>query len=231
MYSILLIQLRMRRLHSSLDILLKELNGQSIAHPKDKPSKSAVNRLRQLCADLEELEQIRSALAQHEPKAADPVSTAQRLWAWPNLQLKHPASQELNARGERILDRVNANLNRLRTREGVMLAADTRGMRLIRWNPFDYKNFFTTGYMYLVLGLLDSRNLHRLRRCQRKKCRRWFFGQTDWQKYCSRNCRQLEAAHGEAFKEKRRLYMRKYRRNEIEQGLRAKELAKKGRKK
>lgn len=215
---------RMSRLHIETDELVKELNGESTLGPKNRPSASVVNRLRQLCANLEELEQIRRAIAQREPQAIDPVSTAERLWAWPNLQLKHPASQELNASGERILKRVNAQLKQLRTREGVMLTADARGLQLRRWQPIDFKKLFTTGWMYIVLELLQSGNLYRLRRCQRVECRRWFFAQTDWQKYCSRNCRQLEAAQGQTFKERRRAYMRVYRSNEKARDLNARKL-------
>jgi hypothetical protein len=157
------------------------------------------------------------------------VPTAQRLWPWPNLQLKHPASQVLSTSGEQILERINAQLSCLRTREGVMLAADARGLRLMRYNPIDFK--IATALMYVVLEVLESGNLHRLRRCQRIECKRWFSAQTDWQKYCSRNCRQLEAAEGETFKEKRRLYMRKRRREEKERELHTRELVKKGRQK
>ena len=215
----------MSRLHTPTDALVKELNGESTLGPRNRPSVSVVNRLRKLCANLEELEQIRRAIAQREPQAIDPVSMAQRLWAWPNLQFKHLASQELSASGEHILKLVNEQLKQLRTREGIMLAADARGLQLRRWQPIDSKRLFTTGWMYIVLELLESGNLYRLRRCQRTECRRWFFAQTDWQKYCSRNCRQLEAAQGRTFKERRRAYMRVYRSKEKARDLTAKKLA------
>jgi len=58
--------------------------------------------------------------------------------------------------------------------------------------------------------------VHRIRRCHRSQCRKWFFAVTDHQKYCGNNCRQGDAAQGESFKEKRREYMRKYRKEESE---------------
>jgi len=68
--------------------------------------------------------------------------------------------------------------------------------------------------------------VHRIRRCHRSQCREWFFGVTDHQKYCDGSCRKLDAEQGDAFKEKRRLYMRKYRDDELEREARARRLAK-----
>jgi hypothetical protein len=220
----------MRRLHPAIDGLVSELNGESILSTTDRLSKAAVTRLRQLCADLEELERIRAELEQREPQAFDPVSTAERSWAWPNLQLKNPISQELSATGKQILERVNAQFNRLRTRVGVILAADARGLRLGRWEFEEDKRFYAT-FLLFVLELLASGELQRLHRCLRKECGRWFFAQTNWQKYCSRNCRQMVAAQGETFKETRRLYMHKRRRDEKEREMRERQVGKKGRQK
>jgi hypothetical protein len=64
--------------------------------------------------------------------------------------------------------------------------------------------------------------VQRVRRCHRPECRKWFFAKTDHQKYCGNICRQRDAAQGESFKEKRRLYMKKYRRQEVERNARAK---------
>jgi hypothetical protein len=68
--------------------------------------------------------------------------------------------------------------------------------------------------------------VHRVRRCRRLQCGKWFFAVTDHQKYCDDPCRKRDAEQGEDFKEKRRLYMRKYRGEEAEREMRAKRLAK-----
>jgi hypothetical protein len=68
--------------------------------------------------------------------------------------------------------------------------------------------------------------VHRIRRCRHAECRKWFFAVTDHQKYCGDRCRKRDAAHGETFKEKRRVYMRKYRSDEAERDARSKRLAK-----
>jgi hypothetical protein len=63
-----------------------------------------------------------------------------------------------------------------------------------------------------VMDHIDA--VHRIRRCRRLQCQKWFFAVTDHQKYCEDNCRKRDAAQGESFKEKRRLYMRRYRKDE-----------------
>jgi hypothetical protein len=68
--------------------------------------------------------------------------------------------------------------------------------------------------------------VHRIRRCHRLQCRKWFFAVTEHQKYCGDNCRQRDASQGESFKEKRRIYMKKYRSEEAERDALAKRLAK-----
>lgn len=233
-------RLRIRRLRTKIDgqakatveALVEVLNGEG-GLGKNPSTAPAANRLRQLCGDLEELERVRVAIAQLEPHATDPVSTVNpitgRTWAWPDWQLKNPAARELSASGERILERINAQLKSLRTREAVMLAADARGLRLRRWHPIEPKQLYETVFLQTALSLVDSGNLHQLRRCQRNECRRWFYTRTDWQKYCSRNCRQQEAAQSELFKEKRKRYMVKYRENEKGRELREREQVKKGR--
>jgi hypothetical protein len=78
--------------------------------------------------------------------------------------------------------------------------------------------------MAWLLDHIDT--VHRIRRCRLQECRQWFFAVTDHQKYCGDRCRKRDAAHGESFKEKRRIYMRKYRVEEAERNERAKRLAK-----
>ncbi len=68
--------------------------------------------------------------------------------------------------------------------------------------------------------------VHRIRRCHRPQCRKWFFAVTEHQKYCGENCRKRDAQQGPEFKKKRAEYMKKYRREEEEREARAKRLAK-----
>jgi hypothetical protein len=80
---------------------------------------------------------------------------------------------------------------------------------------------------YAIQWIVDHIDaVHRIRRCRLPQCRKWFFAKTDHQKYCGDNCRQRDASQGESFKEKRRIYMKKYRSEEAERDARAKRLAK-----
>lgn len=185
----------------------------------------------ELAAKYEKIEKIAERRKDSWKTAAGRDASQLARWAWPNLQLKNLAARELSASGERIMERVNARLGFLRTREAVVLAADARGLRLMRWHPLGSKDALERRLWYFVLELLESGSLHRLRRCQRNECRRWFYAGTAWQKFCSRNCRQLEAAQSELFKKKRKDYMSEYRNKEKQADLRAREQVKKGRRK
>ena len=80
---------------------------------------------------------------------------------------------------------------------------------------------------YAIQWIVDHIDaVHRIRRCHRLQCRKWFFAVTEHQKYCGDNCRQRDASQGESFKEKRRIYMKKYRSEEAERDALAKRLAK-----
>ncbi len=67
----------------------------------------------------------------------------------------------------------------------------------------------------LILDVIERREFHRLRKC--RNCPRRFYGQTDHQVYCSDNCRKKFATKDRRFKERRRLYMAKRRKEEKEE--------------
>jgi len=67
--------------------------------------------------------------------------------------------------------------------------------------------------------------VQKVRRCQVPTCRQWYYAKTDHQKYCGDACRQKDAAQGDDFKEKRRVYMKKYRSAEAERDAQAKRVA------
>jgi len=50
--------------------------------------------------------------------------------------------------------------------------------------------------------------VHRVRRCRRQECRKWFFAVTEHQKYCGDTCRKRDAQQGPEFKRKRAEYMK-----------------------
>jgi hypothetical protein len=74
--------------------------------------------------------------------------------------------------------------------------------------------YVETRVINYALDLLRRGSIQRLRVC--RECRKWFYAITDHQKHCSHKCRQRFASHDLDFKERRRKYMKKYRRQERE---------------
>src|ERR1700687_4096734 len=64
----------------------------------------------------------------------------------------------------------------------------------------------------LILDVIERKEFHRLRKC--RNCSKWYYGQTDHQVHCSDNCRKQFASKDPRFKERRRLYMAKHRRDQ-----------------
>lgn len=62
-----------------------------------------------------------------------------------------------------------------------------------------------------ILSLLREDQLHLLRRCF--CCKKWFYLLRDDQRFCNTACRQKEHSQSEEFKEKRKTYMQKYRKD------------------
>ncbi|ADW67344.1 hypothetical protein AciX9_0271 [Granulicella tundricola MP5ACTX9] len=58
-----------------------------------------------------------------------------------------------------------------------------------------------------IVGLLETRRLELMRQCE---CHLWFFARKSDQRACSQNCRHRAYEQTDAFKAKRRLYMRDY---------------------
>ena len=72
--------------------------------------------------------------------------------------------------------------------------------------------------------LQNMKLVHRIRRCEVADCNKWFWAETDHQKFHAPNCRQHNASKSEAFKEQRRKYMKKYRESEAAKDEKAKRL-------
>jgi hypothetical protein len=101
------------------------------------------------------------------------------------------------------------------------------GQRLL-WDRTNSADTEENRAVQFLLEQIDGHNgparILRFRRC--RECARWFYAVKDHQIYCGESCRKRHAAHGQSFKEKRRLYMKKYRSDEAERDARAKRLAK-----
>lgn len=87
----------------------------------------------------------------------------------------------------------------------------------------DDNYYVETAVINYVLQLLRSGSIQRLRTC--RECEKWFYAMTDHQRHCSDNCRQRFASHDQVFKERRREYMKKYRKKEHEQDRRLRQMS------
>jgi hypothetical protein len=74
-----------------------------------------------------------------------------------------------------------------------------------RTNEAEWENCF----VFWLLNIRAAGDLSLIRSC--RNCRRWFYAITSHQAYCSGRCRQQFHSGDQGFKERRRLYMRRYR--------------------
>lgn len=113
-----------------------------------------------------------------------------------------------------VLDQINQKLCRYRWSPQLQKAGGLPGLNL----AFEFHAALEEGYenscVWWIAELVRQRNVLRLRRCA--ECQRWFWAVRDHQRHCGENCRKKHATHSPVFKEKRRLYMVKYRRDEKE---------------
>lgn len=78
-----------------------------------------------------------------------------------------------------------------------------------RWNRKTEQSEWENSFVFWIFNLLTEGELARLRSC--RDCGKWFYAVTNHQAYCNNRCRQHQQTVGPRFKEKRRLYMKKYR--------------------
>jgi hypothetical protein len=79
---------------------------------------------------------------------------------------------------------------------------------------FHWKSNKPEGDLLLHLVRLSETNLlDRVRRCS--KCRIWFFARFRHQRYCTTRCQQSAYKTSEEWKDRRRKYMREYRRTQL----------------
>jgi hypothetical protein len=80
------------------------------------------------------------------------------------------------------------------------------------WNAPTHVADWENRFVFWLLNQRSSGDLLRIRNC--RNCGQWFYAVTGHQTSCTDRCRQQFHSMDTTFKEKRRLYMRKYRKNE-----------------
>lgn len=140
---------------------------------------------------------------------------------------KFPEIQALNARLNRVLTELNSLLRRYRWYPVVRhmgfgvstfdVTEDWPARSERRHDPWE---------VFAIWWLCNSHNVRWIelfRRCH--ECKTWFFASAQHQTYCSDACRKRHASKSPEFKQRRALYMQKYRGQEKERDERAKNLA------
>ena len=140
---------------------------------------------------------------------------------------KRSAIQKSNRRRvSRLATELNNRLSKYRIYPEIF--PRQKGRWLLRWRPLvngpetqitvsaagDTETYpFTEGDTLLrILGIAETGDLHRLRQC--RHCGNWLFARVRHQDYCNTECQQLNFRTSDEFKDKRKRYMRKYRRDE-----------------
>lgn len=72
-----------------------------------------------------------------------------------------------------------------------------------------------------ILELSKQGNLRRIQECEYSTCRKWFYARVRHQHYCSFKCQQAHFSKSPESKNKRKLYMRVYRKRERDRNRRA----------
>jgi hypothetical protein len=140
------------------------------------------------------------------------------------LTFKNPEMQALNDQLNRVLMELNKLGRRYRWHPIIrhmgyeMEAFDVTEC----WDVKDANSEWETHAIWWLCGK-KGKWIDLFRQC--RDCSRWFFALAEHQSYCGNSCRKRHASVSEEFKEKRRLYMRAYRRLEKERERRAKTLA------
>jgi hypothetical protein len=172
-------------------------------------TESARKRVLGLLADLLSLESIRRELGK-ALGGSTPSLRGSRDWPWRDY--KEHRLEELNRRGENLIHAVNKRLAYYAWSPAIH-AVDFSGFEQHpNWqarSPSDREEKIAVW----VLGkALTSGKIDRFRSCS--ECDLWFYALTQHQRYCSDTCRKKYASHSAEFKTKRRIYMRKYRKQE-----------------
>jgi hypothetical protein len=77
------------------------------------------------------------------------------------------------------------------------------------WKARTIHSFWENNFAFWVLQQRASGNISLIRSC--RNCQRWFYAITNHQAYCIDSCWQQFHSRDLGFKEKRRLYVRRYR--------------------
>lgn len=91
-----------------------------------------------------------------------------------------------------------------------------------KWKASTFESDWENRFVFWTLNLWVRGDISLIRGCH--NCRHWFYAVTNHQMYCTNDCRQQFHSRSYEFKEKRRLYMRRYRKDQEARDSHAKSL-------
>lgn len=207
-----------RTLQKTADLVIDTLNGNYAGLTRVR-----TGRIKRIFALLKELDEIRDTLLPHAYDAAPDEDRNVTFFA---LKFPTDALNELQARGEQLLDEINERLLRYKWSPLISMEASPLGefREFPNWPPttmqMEYEEHFV---VWKLLQGLHFRKLQFLKRCS--MCGAWFRAATRHQRFCTEGCRKKFASRSEEYKAKRRGYMRGYRRSQRLMDEAAKSLA------
>ena len=184
--------------------ILAALNGDRVAPSQQK-------RLVEILKDIQKLEEMCAEVRRHDQLEVVRTEVGEVRFHGTTTDEGIAAVKALNDLGAAILDRVNEQLLRSRWSNRLMVHNHTKLLRINIFNKrSDNAILIESSIFYFLNEYLPTGEINRFRTCG--ECKRWLFAMTDHQRYCGEKCRLRHISQSDVFKEKRRLFMRDYRR-------------------
>lgn len=197
-------------------LLLRRLN--------EHPNETRVQRVGRLIELLQEADRLRAALRQACIDGKYPRDYSMDDKSASGWRFTATETQKINIRCNRTLNKAIRLLRRYWWQPMVFSGGKFEDLRADPWPGTSGKALsWENRAVFIVLELVSRRLLQRIRRC--RQCKAWFCAVTEHQASCGDNCRKKFSSTSAEFKNKRRLYMRDYRRRVIELDQRAKQKA------
>lgn len=178
----------------------------------------ATCRIEELLKLLREAERCEKVLSKHLYARMNELK-----WRGQIYELQQAESSPAQEAYSAAIDGVNRVVRRYRSlpvlKPAVFDLDDLAGLRF-DWEPVGRSRWreWENAAFQLILDLIAAKEFHRLHQC--RNCSNWFYSITDHQLHCGDNCRKQFASTDPKFKERRRRYMARRRRQERESALR-----------
>lgn len=151
-----------------------------------------------------------------KPQLGTPVSDVLRLLQR-LAEIQRKSENTVGRKAKSLCKQVNQLLSRHKWSPGV--APDLDVFIEFPQFPSRTKQIYTDVSIWLLLGALPSGEVSRFRSCH--QCQTWFCGRTEHQRFCRDACRKKYASQSAEYRQKRRMYMRRYRLRETEMNQRS----------